>query len=56
VYDISGREVAQAASREFPAGASEVNFDARGLPSGVYFYQIRTVINGINQIHGMVLR
>jgi len=52
VYDISGREVAVAASREFPADASEVQFDAKELPSGVYFYRLEA--NGQAQTKSFV--
>ena len=42
VYDITGREVAIAASKEFPAGENEVTFDGKELPAGVYYYRIET--------------
>jgi hypothetical protein len=41
VYDILGNEIATLVSEEKPAGSYEVNFDANGLSSGVYFYQLR---------------
>jgi len=40
VYDILGNEVAKLVDEVKPAGSYEVNFDASGLSSGVYFYKI----------------
>ena len=42
VYDILGREVAALVNEEKPAGYYEVNFDAKNLSSGCYFYRIIT--------------
>jgi len=42
VYDLLGREIATLVNEEKPAGEYEVEFDAAGLTSGVYFYQLRT--------------
>jgi photosystem II stability/assembly factor-like uncharacterized protein len=41
VYDILGREVATLLNEEKPAGEYEVKFDGTGLPSGIYFYQLK---------------
>lgn len=41
VYDILGREVATLVNEEKPAGEYEVEFVGTGLPSGIYFYQLR---------------
>ena len=41
VYDLLGREVATLVNEEKPAGSYEVNFIGYGLPSGIYFYQLR---------------
>ena len=41
VYDVLGNEIATLVNEEKPAGEYEVEFDATGLPSGVYFYQLR---------------
>jgi len=41
VYDILGNGIATLVNEEKPAGSYEVNFDANGLSSGVYFYQLR---------------
>jgi hypothetical protein len=47
IYDILGREVTTLVNEEKPAGEYEVIFDShsgevRNLPTGVYFYQLRT--------------
>jgi hypothetical protein len=52
VYDVLGKEVTTLVNEEKPAGSYEVEFSAKGgsasggnaysLPSGVYFYQLRS--------------
>jgi len=39
-YNILGKEIATLVSEELPAGEYEVEFNATGLPSGIYFYQL----------------
>ncbi len=41
VYDILGREVAVLLNEEKPAGSYRVTFDAKGIPSGTYFYTLK---------------
>ena len=41
VYDVLGRQVATVVDQEYVPGRYTAAFDARGLPSGVYFYRIR---------------
>ncbi len=41
VFDILGNEIATIVNEEKPAGTYEVTWNAAGLPSGVYFYQLR---------------
>ena len=41
VYDVLGNEIATLVNEEKPAGNFEVEFDARNLTSGIYFYQLR---------------
>jgi len=40
VYDILGREIALLLNGKQVAGTHQVIWDARGLPSGVYFYRL----------------
>lgn len=40
VYDMLGREVKTLINEDMPAGYYDVNFDASGLSSGVYFYTL----------------
>ncbi|MEE9449994.1 MAG: T9SS type A sorting domain-containing protein [Ignavibacteriaceae bacterium] len=40
VYDVLGNEVKTLIEREMPAGVYEVEFDASGLNSGIYFYTL----------------
>jgi hypothetical protein len=48
VYDVLGQEVATLIhSREMDEGMYEVQFDANGLTSGVYFYRLSVSQNGI---------
>ena len=42
VYDVLGKEIKTLVNEEKPAGYYEVEFDATSLPSGVYFYQLKT--------------
>ena len=41
VYDILGREVTTLVNEGKPAGSYEVEFNASGLTSGIYFYQLK---------------
>ena len=42
VYDFLGREIETIINQEFEAGYHEINIDAHNLPSGVYFYKIKS--------------
>ncbi|MBL1121836.1 MAG: T9SS C-terminal target domain-containing protein [Ignavibacteriae bacterium] len=49
VYDLLGREIVTLVNEEKPAGTYEVEFNShsglsgiRDLPSGIYFYQLKT--------------
>jgi len=42
VYDILGEEIRSLVSEEKNPGTYEVTFDAKNLPSGIYFYTIRS--------------
>jgi len=41
VYDVLGNEITTLVNEEKPAGEYEVEFDGTGLPSGIYFYQLK---------------
>ena len=41
VYDLLGREVAVLVNEEKPPGTYTVTWNAKGMASGVYFYQLR---------------
>jgi hypothetical protein len=41
VFDVLGNEVSTLVNEEKPAGEYEVEFNARNLSSGVYFYQLK---------------
>jgi hypothetical protein len=41
VYDVLGNEVENLVNEEKPVGTYEVEWSGSGLPSGVYFYQLR---------------
>lgn len=41
VYDVIGNEIATLVNEELPAGEYEVEFNASGLPSGLYFYKLK---------------
>lgn len=44
IYDILGREVQTLFNSEITEGQHEIDFNASGLPSGIYFYQLQ--VNG----------
>ena len=42
IYDVLGNEVATLVNEEKPSGIYEVKFDAKNLPSGIYFYKLQS--------------
>ena len=42
IYDILGREIIKLVNEEKPAGTYELTWNAENLPSGIFFYQLRT--------------
>ncbi len=42
VYDVLGNEISTLVNEEKPAGEYEINFIADNLPSGIYFYQLKS--------------
>ncbi len=53
VYDVLGNEIATLVNEEKPPGNYEVEFNAKELASGIYFYQLRA--GSFTQINKMVL-
>lgn len=53
IYDTLGNEVATLVDEYKPAGSYEVEFDASGLTSGVYFFSINA--ENFNQVNKMTL-
>jgi len=53
VYDVLGNEVAILVNEEKPAGQYEVEFNAAGLPSGIYLYTLNA--GQFNQTRKMIL-
>lgn len=53
VYNLLGQEVARLVDAPFEAGKHSVNFDAKELSSGVYFYRIDTP--AFNRMRKMIL-
>ena len=53
VYDLLGSEVAVLVNEEKAPGNYEVNFDGTGLPSGIYFYTIKS--GSFNSSRKMIL-
>lgn len=49
VYDILGKEIITLVNRKQQAGKYEISFDAKNLPSGVYFYKLKTKDNSITK-------
>jgi hypothetical protein len=41
IYGVLGNEMGTLINEEKPAGSYEVGFDAKGLPSGIYFYKLQ---------------
>jgi hypothetical protein len=39
---LFGNKIAPLVAEYKPAGSYEVEWDASGLPSGIYFYQLKT--------------
>jgi agmatine deiminase len=53
VYDVLGNEVATLVNEEKPAGSYEIEFNASGLSSGVYFYKL--IAGNFIQMKKMIL-
>jgi len=55
VYDILGHEVAVLVNEEKPAGTYNVEWNAKGISSGVYFYQLRALPRYSRQAENFVI-
>jgi len=53
VYDVLGNEIAILVSEEKSAGSYEIEYDGRGLQSGVYFYRLKA--GNFNEMKKMIL-
>jgi len=53
VYDVLGSEIITLVNEEKPIGSYEVELNAKGLPSGIYFYRLRA--NEFTQVKKMTL-
>jgi hypothetical protein len=53
IFDILGRETATLINAEQQVGSYSVEFDGSGLPSGIYFYQIK--VNNFADMKKMIL-
>jgi len=53
VYNTSGQKVATLLNDKLPAGVVKLTWDARHMPSGVYFYELRS--GSFKQVRKMVL-
>ena len=53
VFDVIGNEIMILVNEEKPAGSYEVEFNAFGLPSGIYFYSL--VTTEFNEVNKMIL-
>lgn len=54
VYDVHGKKVATLVNEKQSTGSYQVNFDASNLPSGVYYYQLKS--GNLYQTRKMVLQ
>lgn len=53
VYDLNGRLVEELVNENISAGTYEVNFTAKNLSSGIYFYKLKT--SDVTQTKKMIL-
>ena len=53
VFDLLGNEVEILVDEDKPAGSYEVEFDGKGIPSGVYLYKLRA--GRFNKVMKMIL-
>ncbi|MCB0652825.1 MAG: T9SS type A sorting domain-containing protein, partial [Saprospiraceae bacterium] len=54
IFDINGRHIKTLVNKQHTAGHYQVTFDASNLPSGIYFYELKTS-SGFSQTKKMVV-
>lgn len=54
LYNTQGSLIREIASAVYPAGRNLITFDTKGLPTGVYFYQLES--SGIKQAKKMIIK
>ena len=54
IYDLQGRKIKTIIDEQIGAGNHKVNFNASGLPSGIYFYKLQ-VENDFTGVKKMML-
>ena len=54
IFNILGQEITELINAEKPKGFYSINFNAENLPSGIYFYNLKTKNNSI--VKSMVLQ
>ena len=54
VYSVLGEEIGELAGREYTAGRHTVEFDARDLAQGIYFYTLEA--DGFSASRMMILQ
>jgi len=42
VFDVLGNEIVTLINEEKPAGSYQIEFDGVDLPSGIYFYRLKS--------------
>ena len=42
IYDLLGQEVLTLINEKIEPGIDEIEFDGRGMPSGIYYYKLQT--------------
>ncbi|MNK70018.1 hypothetical protein D3C87_894290 [compost metagenome] len=54
LFNTQGALIKEIANKVFPRGKNRITFDAKGLPTGIYFYQLES--SGIKQAKKMIIK
>jgi len=54
LYSTQGSQISVIANSVYPSGRNTVTFDTKGLPAGLYFYQLES--SGIKQAKKMIIK